>query len=191
MISRPSLRTLFHFPSQRAAIASGAWGAIVDGTGWHEVEYCDGRPFRWAEGGARIELASSPNTWLALDMDVEPGPSLGKQPLHLEFCDQTGKCVARVDGFGRQVAHLGLPVSSLCSTVYTLHVRGDSHPVLPEIPGGFPSGFSRYANPRRYFPQCYDLRAIGTPTRRTKGGFFVGPTTVPRSRSKRRAAFQF
>lgn len=129
MISRPSLRTLLHFPSRRAAIASGAWGAIVDGTGWHEVEYRDGRPFRWAEEGAQIELASSTNTWLALDMDVEPGPSLGNLPLHLELCDQMGKCVACVDAAGRQVAHLGLPVSPLSPTVYTLHVPGNSHPV--------------------------------------------------------------
>jgi hypothetical protein len=132
---------------RRAEIASGTWGGIVEGRGWHEIEYEGGQPFRWAEGGARIELAALASTWLSLDVDIEPGPSLQGEPLQLEVFDSVGKCVARVDVGCRQVANIVLPVHPIVPTLVTLEVRGDAYPV----PG----------DPRRLCYRIFSIRQSG------------------------------
>jgi hypothetical protein len=103
----------------------GAWGRIIEGQGWHEMEHEGGQTFRWAESRASIELAPVGSTWLSLDLDIEPGPSLPGVPLHLDVCDSAGECVARVDVAGRQVATIVLPVHPLQRTIFSLYVRGD------------------------------------------------------------------
>ena len=125
---RARLGSLFT-PSRRMGIASGTWGRIIEGRGWHETEYHGEQPFRWAESGAAIEIAPSSSTWPSLDMDIEPGPSLKGAALEVEVCNAAGECVDRIDVRGRQVAHIILPGHPANATSFTLRVRGDVRPV--------------------------------------------------------------
>jgi hypothetical protein len=123
---------MLRLPSRRNGIVSGTWGSIVEGQGWHEIESDGDQPFRWAESGAGIELAPRASTWLSLDLEIEPGPSLGDEPLHLKLCDSEGECVASASAAGRQMVHIVLPVDPVAPTILTLQVKGDVHPVPGE-----------------------------------------------------------
>jgi hypothetical protein len=131
IFSRSHLRTLLRLSPQRNGVATGTWGSIVEGQGWHEIEYDGDQPFRWGQSGASIKIAPRASTWLPLDLEIEPGPSLVDKQLRLELCDSEGECVASVSAAGRQTIHIVLPVDSVAPNILTLQVKGD----VQKVPG--------------------------------------------------------
>jgi hypothetical protein len=85
-------------------------GEIRFGSGWFSPETSGGQWLRWADNDAVLWIAApgeppEPH----LELELEPGPSLGKQPLLLEIVDVEGKPVASERLSERRTIRIRLP----------------------------------------------------------------------------------
>ncbi|MBZ0093221.1 MAG: hypothetical protein K8F27_13500, partial [Sulfuricellaceae bacterium] len=111
--------------------ASEAWAAKPQlGDGWYNFESFAGESFRWAKNNAEIVLYRQSDELQQLELDVEPGPSLGEKPLSLQILDESGQKIASAIVTGRQTLHLSIPSSKVTPQVLHIHaVNSDNLPV--------------------------------------------------------------
>lgn len=102
---------------------AAAGSGILFGAGWFSPErFGPIGCFRWAQEQAEILLEPSANAMTRLDVDLEPGPATGGNPLDLEVLTDDGRSLARVTMDTRTSLHLTLPAPAPSRLVF--RVRG-------------------------------------------------------------------
>lgn len=100
------------------------------GNGWYNFERFAGESFRWAANDAEIVLFRQSGELQQIELDVEPGPGLGKKPLSLKILDERGQEIASAMVTGRQTLNLQVPSSKVTPQVLRIHaVNSDNLPV--------------------------------------------------------------
>jgi hypothetical protein len=90
-------------PNDVVAVASGC----RVGDAWNPVEHWDGLRFRWVENDARIIVDADEAT--VLELDLEPGPGMGGEPLTLRAHDGGGRTLGSYCLGSRQRIAVPLP----------------------------------------------------------------------------------
>jgi hypothetical protein len=94
--------------SDIAPIDSG----ITFGPGWFPVEWASAaESFRWATNGAELQLAPPFPGVRHLELDIEPGPGVGNNPLEVLLMNAIGEQFARATVYRRGV--LRVPVETI------------------------------------------------------------------------------
>jgi hypothetical protein len=102
---------------------AAAGSGILFAAGWFPAErFGPIGCFRWAQEQAEILLEPSANAMTRLDVDLEPGPATGGNPLDLEVFTDDGRSLARVTMDTRTSLHLTLPAPAPSRLVF--RVRG-------------------------------------------------------------------
>src|SRR5207244_2385933 len=102
------------------------------GANWLPLECFAGEWFRWVDNDAvlRLDPGTRGRPGRELELEAEPGPSLGAEPCRLQLLDEAGHELGAVCLTARQTVRLPLPASGPCVSV-RLHVR----PVGARVPG--------------------------------------------------------
>jgi len=102
---------------------------VLFGKGWLPVErYTRQEPFRWAGQLSELLLRRPPDGAAALEIDLEPGPGTGGEPLDLEVVGAAHQTVARVSTDRR--SRLRLPLAPPYPEVLSFRVHGPSCPTV-------------------------------------------------------------
>jgi hypothetical protein len=118
-------------PAEQGGPAEEVQGRGVDvafGHGWHDPEHIGGQWSRWADNDA-VLMAALPadgggkSGWM--ELDLRPGPSLGREPADLRISDSAGRVVGTVRGSNGTVR---LPLSGPIDR-FVLHVDSPGLPV--------------------------------------------------------------
>jgi len=101
------------------------------GQGWETLENHEGARFRWVGGSAEFVLAGLEGNGTAeVSIDLEPGPSLGPNPLILDVLDEEGKkLMTSRPILGREKLIVSLPYRKQKVTPYTLRTTSSNFPV--------------------------------------------------------------
>lgn len=77
---------------------------IYVGDGWYDLEHFDGETFRWVNEYAIIELVngSGADRMVEIELEVEPGPSLGSREMDLIVATSGGQPLPSIRVGGRQ-----------------------------------------------------------------------------------------
>jgi hypothetical protein len=94
---------------------------------WYPLETYRSRSFRWIDDGAELVLADWCDDNGSLALDVEPGPSLGEQPLHLRVVTTDERVLLDTHVKGRQKLVAPLPRGAGPGTVVRLHAVDSPH----------------------------------------------------------------
>lgn len=95
------------------------------GDGWYPVERWDGVRFRWADNDARIIVDDAAAR--AFELELEPGPGLGGEPLSLRVREPGGRSLAAYRIAGRERIVVPLPTDREPSFQVALHCDGGGH----------------------------------------------------------------
>ena len=110
-------------PNDVAAPETG----VLFSKGWLPVErYTKQEPFRWAGQLSELLLCRPPDTAAVLEMDLEPGPGTGGEPLDLEVIGAGQQTLARVSADRR--SRLRLPLEPPYPERLTFRVHGAGRP---------------------------------------------------------------
>src|SRR5260370_19791246 len=101
-------------------------------TGWHAIEHSDFERYRWIDPEAEFLFERPPNAAPRLMLDLETGPSAGRDPVALEVLDPNGFVLASTALSGRAMLRLHLP-PEISSGRLVLRVRGRGLPLLRDL----------------------------------------------------------
>jgi len=105
--------------------------SIVLGTGWYSFERFQGSEFRWVNNDAQIILTRDTPNGSTLELEAEPGPSLGTDPLVIQVLSR-GKTLAISPAIAyRKYADFKLPPLRAQQTI-VLHVASQNKPAANE-----------------------------------------------------------
>jgi hypothetical protein len=102
-------------------VVAAASGCRV-GDGWYPIERWDGTRFRWAHNDARIIVDDTAAS--TVELDVEPGPGMGGEPLHLNVRAPGGRDVGAYRLAGRERIAVPLPDACERPAEIVLHCEG-------------------------------------------------------------------
>ena len=105
-------------PEDVVATASGC----RVGDGWYPLERWHGARFRWADNDARIVVGDAAAR--SLELELEPGPGLGGEPLELSVNEPGGSSFGSYRLAGRQ--RIAVPLPADCDRPFevVLHCEG-------------------------------------------------------------------
>jgi hypothetical protein len=103
---------------------------LLLGDGWYSLEVSS-ESFRWVNNDAEVIVKSPDKLAMGtLSLELEPGPSLGRQFFELELLDETGRIVSTAKVQGRKIVQLTLP-PGVKSQKFRLHVEGSEQQDVP------------------------------------------------------------
>ena len=111
----PQPEDAHHFKTEDASMAAEVDIAAPEmglrfGSGWYPAELRQGVPYRWAGENAAITLDPREGVGWVLNLEVGPGPGVGRQAFVLRVDDTDGRTVAQGLVDGHKIAHLLLPL---------------------------------------------------------------------------------
>ena len=102
------------------------------GRGWYDFEQFNGENFRWAGDRATLEVAnrSGEDRTVEIEMEIEPGPSLGSEEMDLIISTSGGQDFSSVRVSGRQNVRVKVEVPATPGNMQvSLETRGRGIPV--------------------------------------------------------------
>jgi SAM-dependent methyltransferase len=88
--------------------------------GWYPQETVENEQFRWAMPEALLTIHTPTGFYRTLQLEIQPGPSLGKTNFDLTILDGDGRKVAVVPVSGRQFVEVPLPITPNVTTSFRL-----------------------------------------------------------------------
>lgn len=96
------------------------------GGGWHPLERWEGERFRWVDNDARIIVDDAEVR--ALELELEPGPGMGGEPLDLSVYEPGGRSVGTYRLGGRERIAVPLPAERERPFEVVLRCEGGGNP---------------------------------------------------------------
>lgn len=122
-------------PSASVSAAQGGQlpnDGLFVGDGWYPVENSGGTTWRWMDNDAYIVVTHPTKSQSSLQVDLQPGPSLGSDNATVSLVDEQGNSVGSLPLRGnRQVWSVNLPLPSEPVVAFQLVVSGSADAVVP------------------------------------------------------------
>ncbi len=88
---------------------TAAGSGIHFGPGWFPAARLAGRMGRFLGNDAEVALPGMPRRWAAMDLEVEPGPGVGRPPATLQAIDSRGRVAAEWEIARRTALRIWIP----------------------------------------------------------------------------------
>lgn len=109
-------------------------GTVYLRNNWYPFEKFSGDSFRWVRNDAEIALFRRRGERHDLELDIEPGPSLGKETLSLHILDERGREVASASVTGRKTLNLDIPPGNEAFQLLRIHAVDSDNLSIPNDP---------------------------------------------------------
>jgi hypothetical protein len=109
-------------------------GTVYLRNNWYAFENFFGDSFRWVKNDAEIAIFRRRGERHDLELDIEPGPSLGKDTLSLQILDERGHEIASALVAGRKTLNLYIPPGKEAFQLLRIHAVDSDSLSIPNDP---------------------------------------------------------